>query len=140
MWHIMSTSIVIVETCVSIVPMLNIAPRSQRLVGVPKLITLVDEPYSICHSVPRIIEVLGLILFHVPVKIFLSLFISNALFDNFSAMAIKHALVSHFLEASSSVFVHLVTLGYFFPIRTDGTLCVCLESLLNRSAIFAQSG
>jgi len=100
------------------------------MVSVTESISLVVKSNSVGQLVPNFIEILSLVLSHVSVQVFLTLFVAKPLFHYFPSLAIQHALMGHLLKSCARVFVHLVSFGDLLAVRTYSALGVSLESLL----------
>ena len=141
MGYIMSSSIVIIVTCVTILTMWYIiASNPNCLICIPKSITLMVESYSVCHLVPRLVKVVCLVISDISVQIFLSLLVAHPLFHHFPSLTVQHALMCHLLKPCAGVFVHLVSLSNLLAVRSYRTSSVCLEGLFDGSAVFADGG
>lgn len=131
----MSSSSFVIIACLSVVLIIHSIVKT--MISISESISLVIKPYSFSHLIPRLIKLLCLVLANIPVQILLSLFVTKALFNNFSSLAVQHSLMSHFLESCSRIFIHLLTFRYFFSVWSDSSFSVLLEYFFHRSSIFS---
>jgi len=91
----------------------------------------------VSHSVPVLIESLGISLIHFLVNVVFLKIVAQFLFDNLSALAVEHPFMSHLLVTGCRIVVGLMTFCYALSIRACSSLCLSLIDFLHRSSVRA---
>lgn len=114
----------------------RLAHRSpEALIRVSKSVPQTTKANLICPSVPGLIEVTSVTLFHILIHLMLFPIVAKTLFYDFAALTIHHSFVSHLLVTRSLVFKHLLPFGYLFAVGSRRTLGLRLVDLAHRFSV-----